>query len=227
MAYDGSWNSTDQVPERAITEGLINRYGTLAPPMVASPAATACPSTASNARTLTRSSTRLCDQVQTEPMVDVHLRPVRSGLWRPDAAARQPRGLRRQISKSWFGDFRGMQMTNVLGAQTRIDDIKDVGIDHTYHREILFSYQDASVVESNAAVYYENTLKWQPWLRTVPGSARGRIRFRCLGQDARRGRYLQHHHRSAGLQHRRRTRKYLQPKAGALLSDRGALTPST
>ena len=31
MAYSGNWNSTDQVPQRAITEGLIGRYGTLAP----------------------------------------------------------------------------------------------------------------------------------------------------------------------------------------------------
>ena len=31
MAYSGKWNSTDQVPERSITEGLIGRFGTLAP----------------------------------------------------------------------------------------------------------------------------------------------------------------------------------------------------
>src|SRR5665213_945505 len=31
MGYHGKWNSTDQVPEHAITEGLINRFGTLAP----------------------------------------------------------------------------------------------------------------------------------------------------------------------------------------------------
>ena len=29
MAYDGKWNSTDQVAQRAVDEGLIGRYGTL------------------------------------------------------------------------------------------------------------------------------------------------------------------------------------------------------
>jgi hypothetical protein len=29
MAYSGTWNSTDQVPLRAIESGLIGRYGTL------------------------------------------------------------------------------------------------------------------------------------------------------------------------------------------------------
>src|ERR1700744_940641 len=31
MGYHGKWNSTDQVPQHAITEGLIGRFGTLAP----------------------------------------------------------------------------------------------------------------------------------------------------------------------------------------------------
>lgn len=31
MADSGKWNSTDQVPERAITEGLIDRFGSLNP----------------------------------------------------------------------------------------------------------------------------------------------------------------------------------------------------
>jgi hypothetical protein len=31
MGYDGIWNSTDQIPERAVTEGLIDRYGTINP----------------------------------------------------------------------------------------------------------------------------------------------------------------------------------------------------
>ena len=31
MAYSGKWNSTDQVPEHAITQGLIGRFGSLNP----------------------------------------------------------------------------------------------------------------------------------------------------------------------------------------------------
>jgi len=29
--YHGTWNSTDQVPERALTEGLVGRFGSLDP----------------------------------------------------------------------------------------------------------------------------------------------------------------------------------------------------
>ena len=31
MAYDNRWNSTDQIPKRAVDSGLINRFGTLDP----------------------------------------------------------------------------------------------------------------------------------------------------------------------------------------------------
>lgn len=31
MAYSGTWNSTDQVPQRAIEEGIIDRFGSLNP----------------------------------------------------------------------------------------------------------------------------------------------------------------------------------------------------
>jgi hypothetical protein len=31
MGYHGAWNSTDQIPERAISSGLIDRFGTIDP----------------------------------------------------------------------------------------------------------------------------------------------------------------------------------------------------
>ncbi|MFL6195486.1 MAG: TonB-dependent receptor, partial [Thermoanaerobaculia bacterium] len=31
MGYDGTWSSTDQIPERAVDEGLIGRFGTIDP----------------------------------------------------------------------------------------------------------------------------------------------------------------------------------------------------
>ncbi len=31
MAYAARWTATNQIPERAVTEGLISRYGTINP----------------------------------------------------------------------------------------------------------------------------------------------------------------------------------------------------
>src|SRR5262249_41749155 len=49
------------------------------------------------------------------------------------------------------------------------DDIKDVALYHTFQRRILGTDQNASVQESNGAVYFENTTHWLEKLRTVLG----------------------------------------------------------
>ena len=170
MAYDGKWNSTDQVPEHAITEGLINRYGTLAP------------TDGGNSSRYSLSFNRVKrtneDQVQfsayvirykldlwstfTYDLVD----PVHGDqmLQHDDRVVYGFKG-----SKTWFTEFQGAQMSNLLGVQARVDDIKDVGLYHTYQRQILGADQDAGATEANGAVYFENTTRWKPWLRTVLG----------------------------------------------------------
>jgi hypothetical protein len=42
MAYDASWNSTDQIPQRAVDAGLIGRFGAIDPTTAGAPRATAC-----------------------------------------------------------------------------------------------------------------------------------------------------------------------------------------
>jgi outer membrane receptor protein involved in Fe transport len=74
-----------------------------------------------------------------------------------------------KASKTWFTTLAGLPMTNVVGLQARVDDIRDVVIHPTYERQIIGATQDARATESNAALYAENTLQWRPWLRTTLG----------------------------------------------------------
>jgi hypothetical protein len=60
-------------------------------------------------------------------------------------------------------------MSNVVGVQARIDDIRDVGIFPTFQRQVIGTRQDANVLESNGAVYTESSIRWFPQLRTVAG----------------------------------------------------------
>jgi hypothetical protein len=62
-----------------------------------------------------------------------------------------------------------MAMSNVIGLQSRVDDILDVGIFPTYRRQLIGTTQNAGVVEANAAVYAESSLQWRPYLRSVIG----------------------------------------------------------
>ncbi|HEY0340724.1 MAG TPA: TonB-dependent receptor, partial [Steroidobacteraceae bacterium] len=170
MAYSGKWNSTDQVPQHAITDGIIGRYGSLNP---------------SDGGTSTRSSISFnrvkrsdSDQVQFSAYVIRYKLDLWSTftyylsdpvygdqmLQHDDRIVYGAKG-----SKTWFADLWGMPSSTVIGVQARVDDIRDVGIDATVQRQYLSTKQNAGVLESNGALYAENSMQWLPYFRTVLG----------------------------------------------------------
>jgi hypothetical protein len=170
MGYSGKWNSTDQVPERAIADGVIDRYGSL------NPSDGGISSRYSLSFNRVRHSAD--DQVQYSAYViryqlDLYSTftyyltdPINGDqmLQHDDRVVYGFKG-----SKTWFADIGGMPSATVVGVQGRLDDIMDVGIDATAQRRILYPKQDASVLESNGAVYFENSTQWLNRLRSVLG----------------------------------------------------------
>jgi len=170
MAYSGRWNATDQVPERAIDAGIIDRFGSLNP----SDGGESSRSSISFNQ-VHRSDT---DQEQLTAYVirykldlwstfTYYLRDPTDGdqmLQHDDRVVYGIKG-----SKSWFAHLRSAPMINLVGIQARADDIRDVGIFPTFQRQILGTTQNAGVVESSAALYAENTVQWREWLKTVAG----------------------------------------------------------
>ena len=178
MGYSGKWNSTDQVPQRAIDEGLIDRFGSLNP----SDGGTSSRFSLSFDRVRRTSG----DQLQLSGYVirykldlwstftDYLRDPVKGDqvLQHDD---RVVYGLK--ASKSWFGDFFGLPMTNLIGLQTRLDDIRDVGIFPTFERQVIGTTQNARVLESNGALYAESSIRWRPFLQTTVGLREDRFDF--------------------------------------------------
>jgi hypothetical protein len=170
MAYSGSWNSTDQVPQRAIDEGIIDRFGSLAP----------TDGGKTDRSSLSFSRVRRTESEQDQ--ISAYVIRYKLDLWSTftyylkdpifgdqmlQHDDRVVYGLKG--SRTWFGTLAGISMSNVIGLQTRVDDIFDVGIFPTYQRRVIGTAQNASVMESNAAVYAENSLQWRSDLRTVIG----------------------------------------------------------
>ncbi len=170
MAYSGNWNSTDQVPERAIAEGLIGRFGSLNP--------TDGGISSRESLSFSRVKRTDSDQFQFSAYVigykldlwstfTYYLKDPVNGdqmLQHDDRMAYGFKG-----SETWYTDFFGFGMSNLIGAQARIDDIRDVGIFPSFERQTIGTEQNASVLESNAAVYAENSIEWTPKVRTVIG----------------------------------------------------------
>jgi TonB-dependent Receptor Plug Domain len=170
MDYSGKWNSTDQVPQRAIDQGLIDRFGSLAP---------------TDGGVSSRSSlsfTRVKRTDSDQDQFSAYVIRYKLDLWSTFTYYLKDPTLGDQMlqhddrvvyglkgSKSWYGDLHGIAMSNVIGLQARVDDIRDVGIFSTYQRQIIGTTQNAGVLESNAAVYAENSLQWRSDVRSVIG----------------------------------------------------------
>jgi hypothetical protein len=170
MAYSGGWNATDQVPERAIESGIIDRFGSLNP--------TDGGRSSRSSLSFNRIKRTDSDQLQ----FSAYFIRYKLDLWSTFTYYLQDPTYGDQVlqhddrvvygfqgSKTWFASLGGLSMSNLLGVQARVDDIRGVGIDHTFERQYLSTRQNASVLEANGAVYFENTTQWLPQLRTVVG----------------------------------------------------------
>lgn len=170
MAYSGKWNSTDQVPQRAITDGSIGRFGSLNP----------SDGGISSRSSLSFSRVKRTDEDQGQ--VSAYVVRYKLDLWStftyflkdPVNGDQMLQHDDRVVygfkaSKTWFTSIFGAPMTNVVGVQARIDDIRDVGIFPSFQRQTIGTTQNASVLESNGAVYAESSVQWLPSLRAVVG----------------------------------------------------------
>jgi len=178
MGYSGKWTSTDQVPEHAVAAGLISRFGSLNP---------------TDGGTTTRSSLSFSrvrrtdtDQVQLSAYVirykldlySTFTGYLRDPVYGDQMLQRDDRmvyGLK--SSKTWFTELGGLPMSNSVGVQGRLDDIRDVGIFRTFERRILGTRQDAGVQEWNGALWAESTVQWRPTLRTTLGLREDHFNF--------------------------------------------------
>ncbi len=170
MAYSGKWNSTDQVPERAITDGAVDRFGSLNP----------TDGGISSRESLSFSRVKRTDTDQAQ--FSAYVMRYRLDLWStftyylkdPVKGDQMLQHDDRVVygfkgSKTWYTEFFNFPMSNVIGAQARIDDIRDVGIFSAFERQSTGTTQNASVLESNGAVYAENTIQWAEKTRTTLG----------------------------------------------------------
>jgi hypothetical protein len=169
MAYANAWNSTDQVPRRAITGGLLDRFGS------------EDPSDGGNTNRFALSG-RIA---QTDEV----------GSWRANAYVvksqldlfnnftyflsdpvlgdqfhqhddRLMAGA--NVSRTLNSSFAGLPMQTTFGLQSRYDAI-DLALTNTFQRGFLSNVRSDKVGEGSVGRYAENTMRWTDWLRTTAG----------------------------------------------------------
>src|SRR5256712_4253930 len=169
-AYEARWNSTDQIPLRAVARGLLSRLGALDP---SDGGRTGRYSLFANwslkdDHSLTTANAYLFyyslnlfsnftffldDPVNGDQFEQKDRRVVVGG----------------NAAQTWFTTWLGMSMDHTLGLQVRHDAIPAVGLFKTRERSRLRTVRDDTVHETSVGMYYQNQTQWLPKVRTVVG----------------------------------------------------------
>jgi len=170
MAYSNRWQSSDQIPQRAVEQGLVSRFGFVDP--------------SDGGRTHRYSASgswhRADDAGETHAsayFIDYGLNlysnftfllddPVDGDQFEQEDRRRVYGG---QAHRHRFHTLFGRESQSTAGLQLRFDDIASVGLFHTRARQRLGVTRQDAVEQLSVSPYLENRTQWLPWLRSVLG----------------------------------------------------------
>jgi hypothetical protein len=185
MGYRGKWNSTDQVPQRAVDQGLIGRFGALDP--------TDGGDTYRYSGSVEWQRTRGAGVTKVMAYglgYDLDLfSNFTFFLENPDRGDQFQQADHRFVSgakatHNRVGRWAGSEMQNTFGVQARNDNIS-LGLFHTEARQVFEAVREDHVLQTSGAVFAQNELKWSPWLRTLAGLRADGYRFGVDASDPR------------------------------------------
>jgi hypothetical protein len=179
MGYHGQWTSTDTVPERALVNGLIGRFGTLDP----SDGGTTYRYSVSgdwqrgSGSSLTKvTAYGIGYDLDLFSNFTFYLNDPVHGDQHEQADHRFVTG--GKIIHKHQTRWQGRALQNTFGVQVRNDDITNLALYHTEARTRLSTTSQAGVMESTGGAYAQNEIVWVPWLRSTVGLRADATRFR-------------------------------------------------
>jgi hypothetical protein len=169
MAYSNAWNSTDQVAQRAIDQGVISRFGTLDPTDggVSSRFSLSGNLAHSSEYGQSKLSAYLIrSDLQLYNNFTYFLDNPINGDQFNQLDRRTLGGFDARHAFDWR--FGGHETQTRVGIQSRYDDIH-VGLFKTEQRAVLSTTRDDRVQEGNVGIWTDTTTRWTDWLRTTVG----------------------------------------------------------
>jgi hypothetical protein len=169
MAYSNGWNSTDQVAQRAIDQGLIGRLGSLDPTDGGTSSRFSLSSNWAQSGAYGQSKVNayvIRSSLQLFNNFTYFLDDPVNGDQFSQTDRRTVYGL--NASHAFDVRFAGIETQTRVGLQTRADDIH-VGLVKTLQRQTLSTVREDSVREGNVGLWADTTARWTNWLRTTVG----------------------------------------------------------
>jgi hypothetical protein len=170
MAYTGKWSATDQIAQRAVDQGLIDRFGSLDP---SDGGKTSRYSFALDRhRVLDNGGVLHVDVYAVKYSLDLFSNftyfldnPVQG-----DQFEQYDNRWVFGLAPTWvFNDkWGGRATTNKFGIDVRRDNI-NLALNKTEQRELIGTTRKDYVQQSGTGLFYENTYEWTDTLRSVAG----------------------------------------------------------
>ncbi len=176
MAYRGQWTSTDQIAQRAIDSGAVDRFGTL--------------DSTTGGKTYRYSLAADWAKQGEQSQSTANIWWLRSGLdlWSNfqyclnDYAAtgscatgdQFKQGERRQaggfsLAHTVFDRWGGFEVSNAFGLQARVDRLNPVGLYNTRQRETWNTVREDRVSQRSLGLWAQNEVRWASWFRSIQG----------------------------------------------------------
>ncbi|CAJ0713009.1 hypothetical protein LMG8323_02111 [Ralstonia mannitolilytica] len=170
MAYKNAWQSTDQVPLRAINEGRIPRFGAIDP--TDGGAASRYSLSADWLRPLADGLFKanayvIKSRLQLFSNFTYALNNPEQGDQFEQFENRVTTGV--NASRTWLGSVAGRESETEVGSQTRFDRLDPIRLTNTQMRQPYALVRSDTVNETSTALYVRNSTQWLPWLRTIAG----------------------------------------------------------
>jgi outer membrane cobalamin receptor len=170
MGYSGRWNSTDQVAQRAVESGLIDRFDNLD---ATDAGRTHRYTLAGEWRKSTSAGLTLAKAYGIHYGLDLfsnftyYLDDPEHGDQFEQKDDRRILG--GSVSQRFLGEWSGRDVESVAGFQGRFDHIPALGLFHTQARQRLGAVREDRVDQSSSALFFQTSVQWTPKLRTVAG----------------------------------------------------------
>lgn len=166
LGYRNDWNASDQIPRRAVEDGQISRFGQIDETL------------GGDTRRFSLSGSWLRRGADWSHRLDVYAIRYELDLWSnftyflDDAGAGdqfQQRD-RRWTYGARFEGARPIGRTELrAGAETRLDDIGEIGLFRTVQRQRVSTIRSDAVTEWANGGWLAAETRWNPWMRTTLG----------------------------------------------------------
>jgi outer membrane receptor protein involved in Fe transport len=179
MGYDAKWDSTDQIPQRAVNDGEIGRFGNIDPTDGGKTHRYSLSTEWEHnwTKSVTRASAYVMDyKLNLWSNFTYFLDDPENGDQFEQADDRTVFG--GKISHRFLNRWGNFDAENVVGLQFRKDDINEVGLFHTVARQRLSTTRQDDVIETGTSVFFQNNMQWTEKIRTLVGIRGDFYRFK-------------------------------------------------